>query len=133
MEVWALEAYGAAYTLQEILTVKSDDVTGRVRTYESIVKGNNIPQPGVPESFKVLIKELQSLCLDIRVLDKNGEEIELKDDDEDEFIPGVKDEMFESFTNDDEITAEGYTIEDIPEQDDEDFNFDSDDYSEEDE
>ena len=133
MEVWALEAYGAAYTLQEILTVKSDDVTGRVRTYESIVKGNNIPQPGVPESFKVLIKEIQSLCLDIRVLDKNGEEIELKDDDEDEFIPGVKDEMFESFTNDDEITAEGYTIEDIPEQDDEDFNFDSDDYSEEDE
>ena len=73
------------------------------------------------------------MCLDIRVLDKNGEEIELKDDDEDEFIPGVKDEMFESFTNDDEITAEGYTIEDIPEQDDEDFNFDSDDYSEEDE
>ena len=133
MEVWALEAYGAAYTLQEILTVKSDDVTGRVRTYESIAKGNNIPQPGVPESFKVLVKELQSLCLDIRVLDKNGEEIELKDDDEDEFIPGVKDEMFESFTNDDEITAEGYTIEDIPEQDDEDFNFDSDDYSEEDE
>ena len=133
MEVWALEAYGAAYTLQEILTVKSDDVTGRVRTYESIVKGNNIPQPGVPESFKVLVKELQSLCLDVRVLDKNGDEIELKDDDEDEFIPGVKDEMFESFTNDDEITAEGYTIEDIPEQDDEDFNFDSDDYSEEDE
>ena len=133
MEVWALEAYGAAYTLQEILTVKSDDVTGRVRTYESIVKGNNIPQPGVPESFKVLVKELQSLCLDIRVLDKDGKEIELKDDDEDEFIPGVKDEMFESFTNDDEITAEGYTIEDIPEQDDEDFNFDSDDYSEEDE
>ena len=70
MEVWALEAYGAAYTLQEILTVKSDDVTGRVKTYEAIVKGNNIPQPGVPESFKVLVKELQSLCLDIRVLDK---------------------------------------------------------------
>ena len=75
MEVWALEAYGAAYTLQEILTVKSDDVTGRVKTYEAIVKGNNIPQPGVPESFKVLVKELQSLCLDIRVLDENGEEI----------------------------------------------------------
>ena len=72
MEVWALEAYGAAYTLQEILTVKSDDVTGRVRTYESIVKGHNIPQPGVPESFKVLVKELQSLCLDIRVLDEEG-------------------------------------------------------------
>ncbi len=69
MEVWALEAYGAAYTLQEILTVKSDDVTGRVRTYEAIVKGHNIPQPGVPESFKVLVKELQSLCLDVKVLD----------------------------------------------------------------
>ncbi len=70
MEVWALEAYGASYTLQEILTVKSDDVTGRVRTYESIVKGHNVPTPGVPESFKVLVKELQSLCLDIQVLDK---------------------------------------------------------------
>ena len=78
MEVWALEAYGAAYTLQEILTVKSDDVAGRVKTYEAIVKGHNIPQPGVPESFKVLIKELQSLCLDVRVLDKDGDEIELK-------------------------------------------------------
>ena len=77
MEVWALEAYGAAYTLQEILTVKSDDVTGRVKTYEAIVKGQNIPTPGVPESFKVLVKELQSLALDIRVLDENGEEIEL--------------------------------------------------------
>ena len=65
MEVWALEAYGAAYTLQEILTVKSDDVTGRVKTYEAIVKGHNVPEPGVPESFKVLVKELQSLCLDI--------------------------------------------------------------------
>ena len=77
MEVWALEAYGAAYTLQEILTVKSDDTTGRVKTYEAIVKGENIPTPGVPESFKVLVKELQSLCLDVRVLDKNGNEIEL--------------------------------------------------------
>jgi len=87
MEVWALEAYGAAYTLQEILTVKSDDVTGRVKTYEAIVKGSNIPKPGVPESFKVLVKELQALCLDIRVLDENGNEIELKDDeDEDEII-----------------------------------------------
>ena len=70
MEVWALEAYGAAYTLQEILTVKSDDVTGRVKTYEDIVKGHNVPTPGVPESFKVLVKELQSLCLDIKVLDE---------------------------------------------------------------
>lgn len=133
MEVWALEAYGAAYTLQEILTVKSDDVTGRVRTYESIVKGNNIPQPGVPESFKVLVKELQSLCLDIRVLDKDGEEIELKDEDEDEFIPGVNNGAFETYSSDEEIVGEGYSIEDVPEPED-DFSFDiSDDYSEEDE
>ncbi len=86
MEVWALEAYGAAYTLQEILTVKSDDVVGRVKTYESIVKGQNIPKPGVPESFKVLIKELQSLGLDVKVLDEMNEEIDLKqtfDDDDD--------------------------------------------------
>ncbi len=79
MEVWALEAYGAAYTLQEILTVKSDDVTGRTKTYEAIVKGQNIPTPGVPESFRVLVKELQALCLDIRVLDKDGNEIELSE------------------------------------------------------
>ena len=84
MEVWALEAYGAAYTLQEILTVKSDDVVGRVKTYEAIVKGHNIPQSGVPESFKVLVKELQSLGLDIKVLDKAGEEIDLKQSFEDE-------------------------------------------------
>ena len=86
MEVWALEAYGAAYTLQEILTVKSDDVVGRVKTYEAIVKGQNIPKPGIPESFKVLIKELQSLGLDVKVLDKDNQEIDLKqnfDDDED--------------------------------------------------
>jgi len=82
MEVWALEAYGASYTLQEILTVKSDDVTGRVRTYEAIVKGHNVPQPGVPESFKVLVKELQALCLDIQVLDRDGNEIELKEDED---------------------------------------------------
>ena len=82
MEVWALEAYGAAYTLQEILTVKSDDVVGRVKTYESIVKGENIPEPGVPESFKVLVKELQSIGLDIRVLDEDGEDISLQDEEE---------------------------------------------------
>ena len=86
MEVWALEAYGAAYTLQEILTVKSDDVTGRVKTYEAIVKGANIPKPGVPESFKVLVKELQALCLDIRVLDEQGNEIELREEDDDEDV-----------------------------------------------
>ncbi len=91
MEVWALEAYGAAYTLQEILTVKSDDVTGRVKTYEAIVKGLNVPKPGVPESFKVLMKELQSLCLDMRVLDADGNEIELKDDDEDDYKPARDD------------------------------------------
>ena len=77
MEVWALEAYGAAYTLQEILTVKSDDVNGRVKTYEAIVKGQNIPTPGVPEAFKVLVKELQALALDIKILDRDGNEIEL--------------------------------------------------------
>jgi DNA-directed RNA polymerase subunit beta len=132
MEVWALEAYGAAYTLQEILTVKSDDVTGRVKTYEAIVKGNNIPTPGVPESFKVLVKELQSLCLDIRVLDEDGNEIELKDDDDDDFIPDMKDELYHS--DDSEIESEGFTIEDVPE-DDFDMNFsDSDnDYSDDEE
>ena len=90
MEVWALEAYGAAYTLQEILTVKSDDVVGRVKTYEAIVKGQNIPQPGIPESFKVLIKELQSLALDVKVLDENNDEIDLRqnfDDDDVGFNP----------------------------------------------
>ena len=111
MEVWALEAYGAAYTLQEILTVKSDDVTGRVKTYEAIVKGHNIPEPGVPESFKVLLKELQSLCLDVRILDKEGNEIELKDDDDDDFIPNARDEYR---ADDDEIESSGYYIEDAP-------------------
>ena len=115
MEVWALEAYGAAYTLQEILTVKSDDVTGRVRTYESIVKGHNIPKPGVPESFKVLVKELQSLCLDVKVLDKNGEEIELKDDEEDDFIPGFRDKD-DYRADDSEIEAAGYAIEDVEDE-----------------
>ncbi|HXW76906.1 MAG TPA: hypothetical protein VEJ20_05795, partial [Candidatus Eremiobacteraceae bacterium] len=83
MEVWALEAYGAAYTLQELLTVKSDDVVGRVKTYEAIVKGENVLEPGVPESFKVLIKELQSLALDVKVLTENREEIEIRLTDED--------------------------------------------------
>jgi DNA-directed RNA polymerase subunit beta len=87
MEVWALEAYGAAYTLQEILTVKSDDVTGRTKTYEAIVKGQNIPTPGIPESFKVMVKELQALCLDIKVLSEEGEEIELSQIGEDDSTP----------------------------------------------
>jgi len=111
MEVWALEAYGAAYTLQEILTVKSDDVTGRVRTYEAIVKGHNVPQPGVPESFKVLMKELQSLCLDIRVLDSEGNIIELKDE-EDDIRYGMRDES-EYQAQDEEIAASGYSIETV--------------------
>ena len=118
MEVWALEAYGAAYTLQEILTVKSDDVVGRVKTYESIVKGQNIPKPGVPESFKVLIKELQSLGLDVKVLDKNDEEIDLKqtfDDDDDiglgtPAIPEGEDMDFEGDTVADDLT--GFGLED---------------------
>ncbi len=124
MEVWALEAYGAAYTLQEILTVKSDDVTGRVRTYESIVKGHDVPQPGVPESFKVLIKEMRSLCLDIRVLDKEGNEIELKDDDDD-FQGFHEGDIYQS--SEQEIEAGGFTIEDI-----EDPGFGSDDYEDDD-
>ncbi|WP_059003982.1 DNA-directed RNA polymerase subunit beta [Bittarella massiliensis (ex Durand et al. 2017)] len=117
MEVWALEAYGAAYTLQEILTVKSDDVVGRVKTYEAIVKGQNVPQSGVPESFKVLIKELQSLALDVRVLDKEGEEIDLKQnfDDEDMGIPRVvDDEAFSHVAVDSEVN-ENLTMEDVPE------------------
>jgi DNA-directed RNA polymerase subunit beta len=83
MEVWALEAYGAAYTLQEILTIKSDDTVGRVKTYEAIVKGDNVPEPGVPESFKVLIKELQSLAIDVKIFRNDGSEIPLKEAEED--------------------------------------------------
>ena len=130
MEVWAMEAYGAAYTLQEILTVKSDDVTGRVKTYEAIVKGNDIPTPGVPESFKVLVKELQSLCLDVRVLDEQGNEIELKDEDEDDFIPELKDELYAA--DDEELADSGFSIENVPE-DEFGADFGADDYSEEDE
>jgi DNA-directed RNA polymerase subunit beta len=85
MEVWALEAYGAAYALQEILTIKSDDVLGRVKVYEAIVKGENIPEPGIPESFKVLIKEMQALCLNVRVMNEDGQEIEIRELDEDAF------------------------------------------------
>ena len=117
MEVWALEAYGAAYTLQEILTVKSDDVEGRVKTYEAIVKGANIPKPGVPESFKVLVKELQALCLDIRVLDENGNEIELKDDDDDDDVVYSSDTDNEVVVGStDEVLDAGFVIdEDSPE------------------
>ena len=91
MEVWTLEAYGAAHILQEILTVKSDDVVGRVKTYESIVKGNNISEPGIPEAFKVLLKELQSLALDIKVLTESGEELIIRElDDDDDVIPTAR-------------------------------------------
>ena len=110
MEVWALEAYGAAYTLQEILTVKSDDVKGRVRTYESIVKGHNIPKPGVPESFKVLIKELQSLCLDMRVLDANGDIIELENDDDDEDFLDIMRDNSQYRSDDAELNAAGFDV-----------------------
>jgi DNA-directed RNA polymerase subunit beta len=117
MEVWALEAYGAAYTLQEILTVKSDDVVGRVKTYEAIVKGENIPEPGVPESFKVLIKELQALCLDVKVLNDNNQEVKLKESVEEEleelevniegtedFVPPAPSEEY--FETDDDVEEE---------------------------
>ena len=122
MEVWALEAYGAAYTLQEILTVKSDDVTGRVRTYEAIVKGHNVPSPGIPESFKVLVKELQALCLDIKVLDAQGEEIELRDDEEEGYqnINQIRDDDYEPYREDADaqFSAAGYTIKESSDDDD---------------
>ena len=122
MEVWALEAYGASYTLQEILTVKSDDITGRVRTYEAIVKGHNVPKPGVPESFKVLVKELQSLCLDIKVLDKDGQEIELKDDDDEMTTFNLSrmdaDREREEYVADEtDFEESGFGIEDVDEDD----------------
>ena len=122
MEVWALEAYGAAYTLQEILTVKSDDVTGRVRTSEAIVKGHNVPSPGIPESFKVLVKELQALCLDIKVLDAQGEEIELRDDEEEGYqnINQIRDDDYEPYREDADaqFSAAGYTIKESSDDDD---------------
>ncbi len=118
MEVWALEAYGAAYTLQEILTVKSDDIVGRVKTYEAIVKGQNVPEPGIPESFKVLIKELQSLALDIKVLDKDENEIDLKqtfDDDDIDFVPVLAPEDDASFEQENVLedgSLEGFGMQD---------------------
>ncbi len=123
MEVWALEAYGAAYTLQEILTVKSDDTVGRVNTYEAIVKGQNVPKPGIPESFKVLIKELQSLCLDVRVLDENQDEIDLKQSfDDDDLIPqpvSFADENIEEKPFEDpEFEDAGFSLDEIEEGDD---------------
>ncbi|MBP1573637.1 MAG: DNA-directed RNA polymerase subunit beta, partial [Oscillospiraceae bacterium] len=144
MEVWALEAYGAAYTLQEILTVKSDDTVGRVKTYEAIVKGQNVPKSGVPESFKVLIKELQSLCLDVKVLDNNNEEIDLKQSfDEDEDIiqrPAITDDIsfVDDGTSDDYIDAEAIDNDDYAsaqtaaDEDEGDIDFDSEDFGDDD-
>ncbi len=129
MEVWALEAYGAAYTLQEILTVKSDDLTGRRKTYEAIVKGLNIPKPGVPESFKVLIKELQALALDVRVLDEDGEEIDIKngfDTDDFDFVPPTDDSDIQFEEVNDATYENGFVLDnedgsEIDEDDDSDF------------
>ena len=132
MEVWALEAYGAAYTLQEILTVKSDDVTGRVKTYEAIVKGQNIPHPGIPEAFKVLVKELQSLCLEVTLLDADGNRVELHDDEDDDFVPAYREEDELYSSSEEELEADGYTIEDVPEDEfGADFNGSFDDYNDE--
>ncbi len=141
MEVWALEAYGASYTLQEILTVKSDDVVGRVKTYEAIIKGDNIPEPGIPESFKVLLKELQSLGLDVTVLDDEGNEVELMETSEygntdlNSIISGDKDFAFEDsesfskmgFTKK-EFDSENEELVDVEEEEDTDADDDSDFY-----
>ena len=133
MEVWALEAYGAAYTLQEILTVKSDDITGRTKTYEAIVKGQNIPTPGIPESFKVMVKELQALCLDIRVLDENGENVDISgviDDDAPTFNNiedverSVDAEAEKQASDEDEDFDEEFDDEDDELYDDEDYEYD---------
>ena len=130
MEVWALEAYGASYTLQEILTVKSDDVIGRVKTYEAIIKGENIPEPGIPESFKVLLKELQSLGLDVRVLREDNTEVEIMetaDMGETDFRSLIEGDR--KYRQDDDLGAHGYTeqefqgeeLVDVEEPEDEEF------------
>ena len=126
MEVWALEAYGAAYTLQEILTVKSDDINGRRKAYEAIIKGQNIPTPGVPESFKVLVKELQSLGLNIRTLDKDGEEVQLSSicNDDEPFTYSNKaaamfeddDDDFDMSEEDEDEIANSFLIEDAEDE-----------------
>ena len=142
MEVWALEAYGAAYTLQEMLTVKSDDVVGRVKTYEAIVKGENIPEPGVPESFKVLVKELQSLVLDIRLYTKDDKELELKENIEDGIDFNIddkkaiddtivnEDEIKDSYIEADEETEDGADSDELFSAIDDDESFDEDVYNE---
>jgi len=133
MEVWALEAYGAAYTLQEILTMKSDDVVGRVKTYEAIVKGENIPAPGIPESFKVLIKELQSLGLDITLYSDTDEEIEIKENAEEGEVE-LEDDIV---IGDDEFADEDFDdlddLDDLDEEDDEEIDDEESEETEEDE
>ena len=134
MEMWALEAYGAAYTLREMLTVKSDDVTGRVKTYEAIVKGHNVPSPGVPEAFKVLVKELQALCLDVQILDRGGSVIELKEDDEDTYPPDRvrEDDDFYRYRDENEFASSGFTLKESSDDDDLAISDDEDDYADED-
>ena len=122
MEVWALEAYGASYTLQEILTMKSDDVVGRVKTYEAIIKGENIPEPGIPESFKVLLKELQSLGLDVKVLDENRKEVQLIETSEygNTDYNAVMADANKNFAFEENVdfAAQGYTEHSVDEEDD---------------
>ncbi|MBQ7677532.1 MAG: DNA-directed RNA polymerase subunit beta, partial [Lachnospiraceae bacterium] len=133
MEVWALEAYGAAYTLQEILTMKSDDVVGRVKTYEAIIKGENIPDPGIPESFKVLLKELQSLGLDVKVLDENRREVQMIETSEygntniESIISGDRNFAFES---NESFESHGFTRQEFDDESEElrDIEDESDDY-----
>jgi DNA-directed RNA polymerase subunit beta len=141
MEVWALEAYGAAYTLQEILTVKSDDVNGRTKTFEAIIKGQNIPTPGIPESFKVLVKELQALGLDVRVQDPNGEDIELSSLTESDLErvgqPSyfTEEEIGKSVAEQNELFENGFIEEDLEDEGDDDYEddeFASDDYADDD-
>ena len=142
MEVWALEGYGASHVLQEILTVKSDDINGRVKTYEAIVKGKNIPEPGIPESFKVLVKELQSLLLDVKVLDQDDNEMELDDEDdfmnEREIIAGDFKSMDTDYKDDEEFVnffdeeASKGTDEDEDDIDYDEDDVDEDDYDEDD-
>jgi DNA-directed RNA polymerase subunit beta len=135
MEVWALEAYGAAYTLQEILTVKSDDIVGRVKTYEAIVKGENIPKSGIPESFKVMVKELQSLALDIKILNHSMEEIDLDASFEDDDEGVVSDDLLQTMEDKDGI-ADTFDEDDLDDANmvlDDDFDDDTDDDNNDDE
>ena len=130
MEVWALEAYGAAYTLQEILTVKSDDVVGRVKTYESIIKGDNIPDSGIPESFKVLLKELQSLGLDVSILTEEGSEIELKENTSygDTSFSSILEGDSRHYNEDSGFEKAGYTIHEQLKSQDSDMDSDSEEF-----